>query len=278
MVTSKQVASILCAVLGLALASSELFAQASGEVRRGGRLGARPRGQDALGTAREQTALRPTQGGMNPDHFIAAKLALGNMEEIALGNFASQQSQTEQVRRFAQQMVKDHTLMMQKLQPFAPDFVSVSGGPGTAPTTTAGPAAPTESGANIQAGTAQVEVGALAGARVGFDPLKVARQISERSIASSKRELGQKRGAEFDKCYVGMQVVVHLQMLDKLHVLRDYASPKLQQGIDEGIQTTQTHLQHAKQLMASLEQSATRGSASGTPDTSGTRRLRNAGD
>lgn len=256
-----KMSTLFSAAMMLLLVCSEALAQVNqgaGEVQRGGRLGARPRAQGTTAPARERTVLRPTQGAMNADHHIAAILALGNMQEVALGNFASQQSQSEQVRSFAQQMVKDHGQMLQKLQPFAPDFVSMTGAARTgAPTTTTDAAAPTESGANIQVGATQVQVGATAaGSRMGFDPLRVMREVSERHIASAERELSQKRGAQFDKCYVGMQSVAHMHMLDKLQVFRNYASPQLQPGIDEAIQTTQAHLQHAKQLMASLDPSA----------------------
>lgn len=284
MVRMKKISVVLCAAFAVAAVCSDASGQAAGQTQRSGRLGARQRVLDTTGV-RQQTALRPTQGGMSADHHIAAMLALGNVEEVALGNFASQQSQNAQVRSFAQQMVKDHSKMLQQLQQFAPDFVSArtgagaTGGVGTTETTTRTSAAvPTESGANIQAGNTQVQVGGTAtnSGRMGFDPLAVMRQISERHIASSERDLSQKQGAAFDKCYVGMQVVLHMQMLDKLQVVRNYASPQLQQGIDQGIQTTQAHLEHAKQLMAQLDPSSGGTSRSGTGRPS-TQPLGNAG-
>ena len=46
---------------------------------------------------------------------------------------------------------------------------------------------------------------------------------------------------------------MHMQMLDTLKVFSRYASPELDQLIEKGEETTQSHLDHAKKIIASLE-------------------------
>jgi predicted outer membrane protein len=51
---------------------------------------------------------------------IAFMLALGNQEEVQLGQLASQKAQNPQVKEFAQRMVQEHTQYLQHLAQFLP--------------------------------------------------------------------------------------------------------------------------------------------------------------
>jgi hypothetical protein len=97
-------------------------------------------------------------------------------------------------------------------------------------------------GSAVQAGTNQ-----------GLNFIAVIRQMDQQREQQLTRELGEKHGAEFDNCYVGQQIGAHMEMLDKIRVLRQYASPQLQQVLAQGEQTTQQHLDQFKHLMKSLE-------------------------
>lgn len=218
-----------------------------------------------------RNATQPEQARGN-DATIAMLLIPGNQEEIALAQLAERQSQNPQVKEFAQQMQKDHTQLMNQLRRFA----GVAAGP-AAPE--AEPAAPTEStnranqgvkveanrrGAEIQAGETRIQAAPAEGAQaairrgpaVGFDFVQVSNQISQRALALTQQDLSQKQGAEFDKAYVGYQIGGHIWMTAKLEVLSDYASPQLREVLDQGLQTTKQHLQHARQLCQQLEQTA----------------------
>jgi hypothetical protein len=50
-----------------------------------------------------------------------------------------------------------------------------------------------------------------------------------------------------------VQVMEHMGMVDKLEVFSRHASPELQAVLQEGLQTAQQHLEHAKQLHKQLE-------------------------
>ena len=61
--------------------------------------------------------------------------------------------------------------------------------------------------------------------------------------------LSEHKGADFDKAYLGQQIVAHQEMHDKLTVLRNHASSELQQDIEKQLTSTEEHLEHVKKLM-----------------------------
>lgn len=89
--------------------------------------------------------------------------------------------------------------------------------------------------------------------------IQIKEELTKQCIESAQRELSQKQGREFDKCFMGMQVAAHMEMLDTLTVYKNHASSELQQVIEEGLQTTKQHLEHAKQLAKKTDQGSSRG-------------------
>jgi predicted outer membrane protein len=86
--------------------------------------------------------------------------------------------------------------------------------------------------------------------------IQIEQEIADRCLASAQRELNQKQGKDFDMAYVGMQIVAHMGMVDKLSVFSRHASGELQQVLNEGLETSQQHLEHVKQLVHQVESSA----------------------
>ncbi len=87
-----------------------------------------------------------------------------------------------------------------------------------------------------------------------LDWVAIHNQIGEQCLASVKKELGQKQGAQFDECFMGQQIGEHLKVIDELKVLRNYATGDLQQKLDNELQTAEQHLQLAKQLEHKLKE------------------------
>ena len=164
------------------------------------------------------------------DQRIAGMLALCNEEEAAIGKFAASHAKHDDVQKFANVMAKDHEQMAKQLQKWAPEA------------TLAG---------RVDRSSNNNETNTQTAAK-SFDPLQVHEQIASRSIASTEKSLGSKKGVDFDMAYVGSQCVIHQQMIDKASVLRQYASPELQSTIDKGIQSSESHLEHAHQLIEKL--------------------------
>src|SRR5205814_4912785 len=133
-------------------------------------------------------------------------------------------AQNEEVRQFAEQMVKEHTPGAQEMQRLAGNLASQ---PAQQPS--------------------------QQGGQGGLDWISVKKQIGQQCLASVKQELSQKQGADFDQCFMGQQIGAHIKVIDELKVLRNYASQDLQQKLDKELQTAQHHLQMAKQIEQKLK-------------------------
>ena len=156
------------------------------------------------------------------DQQIAAAVYGACHNEIEIAKLGEQKAQSEEVRDFAQRMVRDHTPGCQEMERLAGSLVSET----TQPQRTA------------------------AG---GLDWISIHKQIGQQCLASVKQELSQKSAADFDECFMGLQIGEHLAVVDKLKVLRNYASPDLQQKLDKELQSAQQHLQLAKQIEQKLK-------------------------
>src|SRR5436190_19695563 len=92
-----------------------------------------------------------------------------------------------------------------------------------------------------------------------FDWVSIHRQIADQCLASTKAEFQKKEGAEFDRCFMGEQIMAHAKTLDELKVLRNYAGPELRKDIDETTQMATRHLAEAKKIDESLQGNAGEG-------------------
>lgn len=186
----------------------------------------------------------------SPDTKLAACLMIGNEKEIAMAKLAEERAKSDEVKKFAKQMVEDHTKFWQQLARFAPEGqrgeLAQQGGSGN------------QSGAADQRGgqpgaTASVAAGQRGqGGAMNFVQLK--REMSNECYNLARRDLEEKDGSDFDKCYIGGQVGAHMEMLAALKVSqRHVTSPELRSLIEQGIETTESHLKHAKEIAKSLE-------------------------
>jgi len=211
-----------------------------------------------------QAGYRGQPGARMPsltDWQIAEWLSVDNQGEVALAEIAEQQASDKDVKKFAQQMLDEHTEFLQKLQ----RLTGVGRGeprqgqPGQGQQGLARPEGQVRQGqvpqrqpqqGQFQPGQIQPQQGRP---QQGLDLVMLKHQLGEQCRQSASRELQRKDGSEFDKCYMGMQIGMHMQMLDTLKVMSRYASQELDQLIEEGEKTTESHLDHAKKIMASLE-------------------------
>jgi len=204
------------------------------------------------------TQTNNAQAGQEVENFLANCLLKNNQAEVEFGQLAQKQAQNPEVKQFAEQMVKDHQQLVQKLQPIAkaqastqrnaassldanaPDGIdrtkleATGGRPGSSATdTTIRPAVGGNAALNQLAGIEQ--------------------KINERCQKAFREELQQKSGAEFDECYLGAQIGGHMHMLAALEVISEDTQGPLKQVAEEARPTVQSHLEHAKQLMAQVK-------------------------
>lgn len=89
--------------------------------------------------------------------------------------------------------------------------------------------------------------------------LQIHKQAAKQCLQRTKQMLNEKQGAEFDKCYIGQQVVMHTQMASKLEAMQNHGSPEFQQVIRQGLQKTEEHLKQAETIAQNLERSSSAG-------------------
>jgi predicted outer membrane protein len=204
----------------------------------------------AAQTGRDQGVRGRTQS----DSQLATWLATDNEGEIELSKFATQRAKNDEVKKFAQHMVDEHTEFLKKLQRMG---ALASTGSGSAPGKTA---TRLDDTSKRQPETAQTRPGDDTTVRRGYldpdgriDLARIKQEIGQQCVQTFKKELSEKSSDEFDQCYMGLQIGAHLGMSDTLMVMKTYASPELRELIMEGEKATKKHLDEAKDIVKRLD-------------------------
>lgn len=155
------------------------------------------------------------QNSNEVNHFFAKCLTTANQGEIEMNQWAQDRAQSPEVKQFAEQMVRDHQDLAQKLNRIA----------------------------NQQQG---IQSSALS--RVGDIERKAGQQCQQMVRA----KLEEKPEGEFDQCYVGAQIGAHIHLLAALEVIGQQTTGDLQQVAQEAQPIVESHLQHAEQLAKQL--------------------------
>ncbi|HTF90885.1 MAG TPA: DUF4142 domain-containing protein [Planctomycetota bacterium] len=179
------------------------------------------------------------------DGILATWLVVGGDAEVALARIAAQKASDPEVKQFAQRMIDDHTQMGQKLQAFA----SAAGHKGEGQ----GADRPTDVSGNDRKEPNPAREASAPRAMGGFDHVALAQELGDQCLQTSRRELEQKQGADFDRCYIGMAVGGHMHTSDMLTVFQRHASSSLKPVLSDAQGTVTKHLQEAKDLMKKLE-------------------------
>jgi putative membrane protein len=175
---------------------------------------------------RPQTG-QPGQAGSS-DQEIAALIHGACRNEIEIAKLGEQKAQSQDVKQFAEKMVRDHSPGCEEMQRLAGSL----------------------------ANSTQQRGGEAAG-REGqggrLDWLSIHQQIADQCLTTVKNELSKKSTQDFDECFMGQQIGAHIAVVDKLKVLRNYASNDLRQKLDKELQTAESHLQMAQQIEHKLK-------------------------
>ena len=193
-----------------------------------------------------------------------------SQSEIQLANFALQRTQNEEVRRFAQTLIKDHVDLNKRLERFASEEVRARwGSEARAPAT--GSTAPSPNAPAPQPGTATAAQPATApGSQpagsnaAGLMPgslFQIRQDISDQVVASIERELGKFQGADFDRAFLGEQFWGHVVFVASATAGSKHVSGELKQVVDEGAKTAEKHLDDCRKLIRDLSANVARGAA-----------------
>lgn len=214
----------------------------------------------------------------NPDHALASCVALGNQEEIALGEFGSQKAHNEEVKKFAQMLVHDHQEFLAKLKEFAPEASSSgflnadharTAAHSATPATKAG-ARTVEQAAATEDGDKSSKIQTTAGKTAEAHHhhhgkhLQIEREVAQQCLMMSKEKLNSETGEKFDKCFIGQQIGMHAAMKAKLVVFQRHASSELAQVLAAGQKKTEEHMAKAEEIMKTLDHGTT---TAGTTET-----------
>lgn len=188
------------------------------------------------------------------DHHLAACLAIDNQKEIAFSRFAGKTSTNDEVRDFAAMMVADHSKFLKKLAAFVPDLTRDE-----LLTTSLSEASDTTSNSRLR-DEPQRGVAADRSHSAGKAG-RIKLEVAQACLRSAESDLGEKRGAEFDKCFMTVQVLAHKEMAGTLKVFEKHASADLAKLIKEAQSTTREHLEHAEKLAKRIEDAYVRTAA-----------------
>lgn len=194
-------------------------------------------------------------------HYMLDCLIGGNQAEIALARIAEQRASDPEVKKFAQRMIKDHSMFIEKLQSTWPVDKGQEAG---------APPAVRRRGVDVNVPGARIRVqsGQAANPNTTNDPadrvhpqmpggarqfVQVMKEVEAQCLQSATRELSQKEGVQFDRCYMTSQVMAHMKMADELTVFSRHAASDVQPVLQAGLQTTRQHLALAKQIAERLE-------------------------
>ncbi len=209
-----------------------------------------PTTQEPRDRTMPDTGTKTQQAATNADSVLVTWLIVDNENAVALARIAQQRAQSPEVKQFAQRMIDDHNQILQKLHQCRPTNGNGSRlGTGTGPGTGTGTGVGRDPKGEYP-GTRETMPRDASGVLSSgpLDHEKLVRDLGRKCLESHTRLLQEKQGAEFDRCFMGMQVGAHIKAVDTLEVFQSYASPALRPTLEEGLRTVQMHLQDAKDL------------------------------
>jgi predicted outer membrane protein len=228
--------------------------------------------------ARTPHTTRP-QAGDDLTKLFATKMFLGNHAEIELSQMAVQKSANEEVKQFAQTLIKDHKMLNEKLTAFVPQHVmqkvKASGDtrhsqadpsadrPGeTAPETREDQFAEQQPDRDEvqEADPATQQDDRTTALRPDYEGAPVVDKLCEITIeacnnklTATKEMLNQYSGQDFDMGFIGTQISCHVEMLSQLKAIEDVGTPEFQQLVGNAKTSVEQHLKTAKALAKKLE-------------------------
>jgi len=155
------------------------------------------------------------------DQQIAALICGCAQNEIEIAKFAQEKAQSSEVKQFAEQMIREHSPACDEMRQLAGSLANHN-----------------NAGQGAQPGS--------------LDWVRIHQEVGQQCLASVKKELSDKKGEEFDHCFMGQQIGAHMKVIDELKVLRNHASPELRQKLDKELQMATTHFEKAKKIEEGL--------------------------
>jgi predicted outer membrane protein len=87
----------------------------------------------------------------------------------------------------------------------------------------------------------------------------IKQELCQLNLQTALEELQNKKGAEFDHCYMQLQVFVHQGMVNSIEIYQRHASDDLQSVLQEVGPKVESHLEKAKELVKKLDSNGAEG-------------------
>ncbi|WP_437188174.1 DUF4142 domain-containing protein [Planctomicrobium sp. SH668] len=173
---------------------------------------------------------------------------LRNQHQIELCKFAAEHSKNEKVKAFAQEMMKDHQQLQERLLKFSVHDSMGKKHVHVADRAVEGGIPP------IKTDKVEVRVGYAGDQPSVNDQLyQIERECLDNCLKNVKEKLAQKQGKEFDECFVEMQLAGHEMALANLNAVEKHVTGDFQALIRDAIKTTKAHEAHARSLDKELD-------------------------
>jgi hypothetical protein len=86
--------------------------------------------------------------------------------------------------------------------------------------------------------------------------MEVGKKAAQKKAQLITALLEEKQGPEFDMCFMGLQVLAHVNAVAEIEAMQGHGSPQFQQVLTEAGRVTNQHLEQAKQLAQKVGESA----------------------
>lgn len=220
----------------------------------------------------QQPESKKDRGSNETDAIFATWLLTANNNGIALARLAQQKAQSADVKQFAQKLIDDHGQLTLKLQPFVGSSTATdrsTGDDDRGAGNERGATKGTERGLDQRDAaksprTSDLGTTPKSTATAAFDHTALVRDLGKKCLESETKMLNEKSGADFDRCYMGMQVAAHVMAADTMEVFGTYASDRLRPTLEAGRKTVAAHLEHAKTLCKQCENMGKQGEKIGS--------------
>lgn len=197
-----------------------------------------------LGQERPPAPLPPVAGAMPAkDPALAACLLLGGKKQIEVSRLAAKRASLDDVKAFAKSEIDEHEHVKDQLGKlgYTPPALAAA-----APVVAPGAVPPVAGPRGLTVGKFPLLPGVV-------DVVMVDMDLTDQCIASLTKELDSKKGAKFDKCYIGQQFVEHLGLLDRAVVFRKHASRDMMPILEEAQGVIEKHIATLRGLMERLD-------------------------
>jgi hypothetical protein len=212
-----------------------------------------PRTQDRQSQGNQDR--NTSEASQAKDQTLAKILAIANEEQVLLSRFAKDQATHSEVKALAVTLEKEHQSNWEQLKRFSPQIVASANAADRADRTETAFRAEAANNRAEAATQNQTVLARMNDQAAKVDFLELQQEISTQCLKDSKEMLSSKEGAEFDKCFVGMQVAKHASMHSVLTVLQRHSSSPLQALIKSELETNTKHMEAAVNLMEKLAKS-----------------------